>query len=585
MNSASVEESFAGSVADVRTGIRLMETRRSLDSGGVRRLDALLEHVTALVQVGTIRELYNALIEMMQSQMFGATEALVLEGDSDSDLLFSVAASCEELLNRKWTLSERFNRVRRGQIVALKDARGSGEWSGPLSELDDGARAVLHIPVRSTTILVALHPERGFFDREKVMMAGRMVPVMAGVVSRLVRHHHQLQHLRIDGDRQVRREQFVFIKQAARALGAGAAVLDTQGGLGEASDALGELVIEWGGAQEWWTHARGVLSQTPITGAEAIGAEGDETEERRIAKRTVDMVEPSGRRRIFELTFTGQAYRLDDGSVGHVVLVSDVSRWIKAEESLKEARDEAESANLAKSRFLANMSHELRTPLNAIIGYSEMVMEDAEDLGVQEFEGDLDKIHSSALQLLNLINDVLDLSKIEAGKIEMHYTDFDLVALLEEVEHTVHPMVEKNANAFVRDLTDLPGAMTSDREKVRQVLLNLLSNAAKFTEGGEVTLHASGMDRDGREGVCIKVRDTGIGIAQDKLNRLFKAFEQVDASATRQYGGTGLGLAISKRFCEKLGGDITVTSDVGEGSTFTIWLPEIAPEARDARAT
>jgi len=237
------------------------------------------------------------------------------------------------------------------------------------------------------------------------------------------------------------------------------------------------------------------------------------------------------------------------------------------------ARDDAEAANRTKSAFLANMSHELRTPMNAIIGYSEMLAEEAEDAGVEEFIPDLNKIQSAGTHLLSLINDILDLSKIESGKMTVYLEAFDVKSLVEDVAATVKPLLAKNNNQLILNIQPDLGPMTSDLTKVRQTLFNLLSNASKFTENGTITLSTQ-LDQSGlSSNVTFAVQDTGIGMTPEQCGKLFQAFSQADASTTRKYGGTGLGLAISRRFCQILGGDITVASIPGTGSTFTVILP------------
>jgi signal transduction histidine kinase/CheY-like chemotaxis protein len=255
------------------------------------------------------------------------------------------------------------------------------------------------------------------------------------------------------------------------------------------------------------------------------------------------------------------------------------------------AKEAAEQANRTKSAFLANMSHELRTPLNAIIGYSEMLQEEATDVGQDDFVPDLQKIHSAGKHLLALINDILDLSKIEAGKMELYLETFDVRNLIEEVKATIHPLIEKNSNTLVMKTAPDVGTMHADVTRVRQVLFNLLSNASKFTDHGDVTIETLREVRAGEDWIVIRVADSGIGMTPDQLGKLFQAFTQADSSTSRKYGGTGLGLVICRRFCQMMGGDVSVTSDYGHGSVFTVELPaqvmkpKTAAPAKSADAT
>jgi signal transduction histidine kinase len=269
--------------------------------------------------------------------------------------------------------------------------------------------------------------------------------------------------------------------------------------------------------------------------------------------------------------------------IERMVALTDANQKMEREvRDRRLAEAKALEASRIKSSFLANMSHELRTPLNAIIGYTELLIEETEEIGVTVIRPDLQSILTSAHHLLSIISDVLDISKIEAGKVEVTIEPIEVGALIEGLGRTVATLADKNKNTLRLRCPRDVGVLKADRTKVNQILMNLLSNACKFTHEGRIDLVVQKVSHDGRPWFTFAVRDTGIGIEPEDLERLFSPFTQADTSTTRQYGGTGLGLAISRHFAQMHGGDVTVESSPGEGSTFTLRLPA---EVIDPRTT
>jgi signal transduction histidine kinase/CheY-like chemotaxis protein len=282
--------------------------------------------------------------------------------------------------------------------------------------------------------------------------------------------------------------------------------------------------------------------------------------------------------------YSVRAEKQTDDEVG--VLIGSFNEMLvqiqKRDVELEQARVAAERANQAKSNFLSFMSHELRTPLTTIIGFSEMLISDLEAGNHPEWVQDVRRVHDSGKYLLELINDILDISKIEAGKMEIHAEIFSIPALVRDLKDVVGPLVAQRKNRLNIECPEDIGTMQADRIKVRQCLLNLVSNAGKFTEEGLITLSVSRAARDGTDWAVFRVSDTGIGMTPAQIGKLFRAFTQADDSTSRRYGGTGLGLALTKRFCQMMGGDVSVISEPGRGSTFTIELPFNAPKPTSA---
>lgn len=260
-------------------------------------------------------------------------------------------------------------------------------------------------------------------------------------------------------------------------------------------------------------------------------------------------------------------------------LSEEVQERRRTEDELLRAREQAESANTAKSLFLANMSHELRTPLNAIIGYSEMLQEDAADLGYDQISPDLEKINGAGKHLLGIINEILDLSKIEAGRIDISIEPFVVQDVINSVTDTVQPLMATNNNMLKIEAAPNIGTMETDVTRLRQILFNFLSNAAKFTENGEITLRIIRESDVAGDSMVFMVSDTGIGMDQKQLGMVFEPFTQADASTTRKYGGTGLGLTVNREFARLMGGEVSAKSSPGKGATFTVRLPATHPNA------
>ncbi len=297
--------------------------------------------------------------------------------------------------------------------------------------------------------------------------------------------------------------------------------------------------------------------------------------QRVISDPIIDL-EQTARRISEEKDYSNRAEKRGEDEIG--VLIDTFNEMLgeiqQRDVALSNAKGEAESATRAKSVFLASMSHELRTPMNAILGYSEMLLEDAEDDGLEEMADDLRKIRAAGKHLLALINDVLDLSKIEAGKMILYIQQLDVGTLAREVISTIQPLIDKNQNKLEVMIPEVNQVlMRADETKVRQTLFNLLSNASKFTERGKISLEIERHAKAQGDRITFAVRDTGIGMTPEQLKKVFQEFTQADSSTQKQFGGTGLGLSISKKFCIMMGGDITVTSESGKGSVFTVDLP------------
>jgi len=467
--------------------------------------------------------------------------------------------------------------IRRGQVRQVDDLKAASdlpERADPAMD-DPDLTAVLALPLQAFgrtigAIVFATTGATGFSD-EDVKSAVSVASHLAMAVDRF----QQTQALQAARDDALAARQ--QLDEAIGAVSEGFVLYDPEDCLAVFNDKFREM---FGGASDAVVHGARFADIIQAVASRGLVPLGPGGLEGWLAARLEKHRHPGAP---WELQLSDGSWiqvgerRTDDG--GLVGVYTDITELKARETQLAQARDQAMEATRTKSQFLANMSHELRTPLNAVIGLAEMLHEDAVDLGQDDFVEPLERIDRAGKHLLHLINEVLDLSKIEAGKIELHPERFDVAGVVQDAAGTARPLAEQNRNTLnVECAADL-GAMVSDLTRARQIVLNLLSNAAKFTEGGTVTLNASREHADGVDWIVVAVSDTGIGISEAQLARLFQEFSQADSSTTRKYGGTGLGLAICQRLSRMMGGDISVESMPGEGSTFTVRLPAEMPQA------
>ncbi|MBI3374586.1 MAG: response regulator [Betaproteobacteria bacterium] len=444
----------------------------------------------------------------------------------------------------------------------LGDVRGVLEIVHPLDRLAAQSRSVL----QETVILLATIGVLGLFG-------------LALVVGRLRRSSEELEQKVVERTAALRESQDRT-----------QLILDTASDAVIAMDATGSISTEWNPQAEALFGWSRLEAQGRRLSETIIPARYREAHERGLrhfldtgagpvlnTRIEIEALHRDGHEFPVELTILPVRSK---GTVAFTAFVRDITARKRAEaelakknRELADARDQAEEASRTKSTFLANMSHELRTPLNAVIGVTEMLHEDAVDLKRDDELEPLGRVLRAAKHLLALINDILDLSKIEAGKMDIHIESFAIAPLIEDVVQTIATMAAKNGNELVVNCAADIGTMNADQTRIRQALLNLASNANKFTERGTVTISAKRVTEEGREWVTMAVTDTGIGLTPEQIGKLFQEFVQAEASTTRKYGGTGLGLAISRRFCQMMGGDITVASEPGRGSTFVLRLP------------
>ncbi|QDG52834.1 response regulator [Persicimonas caeni] len=510
------------------------------------------------------QETFSQLLELL-SDLLEFEDAFILSTADDGQLK-SVASTCPTFADIVWPSGQLTDRVLGGEPVAVFNTALIPEWkelrerSGACAS---NVTSALHIGLRDkphASLLVCTHPEPAFFAPRHVQLARRfsMLATQALV-------NRDLREMKLRAFERSMRDQFFSVSRDLMG------ILDVDGGFRQLNPAVEDQLGYK--ASELCGHP--FVELVDERDVELVEAElALLAEDRAAVTFEARFCARDGRRRWLQWNMTASQ---EDGLV--YAAGRDITQRRESEErlqnlneELRRARDEALEASQAKSTFLANMSHELRTPLNAVIGYSEMLIE---DMGLEEgasmYVEDLERILTAGKHLLALINDVLDLSKIEAGRMQVHLQSVDLGELLDDIQSTIAPLVAKNQNELVLENTDGVGHLTSDPTKLRQILFNLLSNAAKFTTGGTISVQIDAHET--KDEVVFVVSDTGIGMSEEQLDRVFDAFSQADSSTTRKYGGTGLGLTITRHFCKMLGGGMDVVSTPGEGTTFTVRLP------------
>ncbi len=538
----------------------LVELQVQLEHERARRKesDLLLAGVALLATARDPEAVYAVLVDVLGPLLHFDVAALFLVND---DVLVSMATEDHLLSGVQLRIDPALQRVLRGKSVAVFDTSKQPAWAMQSPALLGRVRSALHIPIfagESVAVLICGHAEKGFFAARHTRTAQRIVPMVSAALLSI-----QGFQLRLKSEQQNQAAAAItahrdLLERALGSVGAGVGYVASSG-LVPLGCTLHEILADWGTPDAWWSHYR---SRLELGNTVRIGD-----------------VSPTGNR------FTHEVTLMETAGDDQLLVVADVTRWVFAEQALQDmnaelviARDTALSENRAKSSFLANMSHELRTPLNAIIGYAELLSEDVQAYKNMEMANDLKRILLAATQLLSLIDDVLDLSKIEAERIDMNMTWVDLDSLLEDVRMTIAPAVEQRGNTLRVTRKVAQDSVWADRERLHQVLLNLVSNATKFTTAGVIDIHVAlrHTDEDGDQ-FAFEVRDTGIGIPADRLEHIFQPFSQADTSTTRRYGGTGLGLTISRSYCELMGGRLMATSTVNVGSTFTVLLPVDCP--------
>ncbi|HFE45018.1 MAG TPA: PAS domain S-box protein [Nannocystis exedens] len=527
--------------------------------------EQLFTGLKVISEAHKVDEIFAGMLAVLRDVLhFDEAFILVFAGEEEPKV---VASTHPDLGNIRWISGSFTRRVLSGKTLALFDISSKSDWQGVPPTLRNCFSAALHVPLaspHSPAMLVCLHTERGFFTAEHSALARRYVGLASQAVQN-AEHATELEAMVIARTEALRHERD-FALQLTMSMAQGLVTTDTtdtQGLITLVNPAFIEL-SGWPATALIGRPLSELLLDTDGRPQDPRKDPDSSTQERLLRCSDGNTV----------LVMISTAPRRSASSDGAIHVFTDLRKRQEIQAALEFARDAAEANSQAKSMFLANMSHELRTPLNAIIGYCELLLEEADERDDQTTSLDLQRIHTSSRLLLELIGNVLDLSKIEAGKIEFFIEKISIPELCRNAITSVEPIALANNNTLLCTTKDDLPTLHADRTKLRQILINLLSNACKFTLHGEVELSVStDPDSQGNDMLTFSVRDTGIGMTPEQVASIFEPFIQADAAPSRRYAGTGLGLTISRHFTELMGGTLEVESEPGKGTTFTVCLP------------
>lgn len=551
-------------INDLRIDLKVAQEHHRIVATQSEQLFTGLKIISESHQVD---ELFSGMLAVLR-EVLRFDEAFILVFGSEGKPNV-VASTHPDLEGIRWLGGSFTRRVLSGKTLALFDISSKHDWQGVAPELRSRFSAALHVPLvspRSPAMLVCLHAERGFFTAKHSTLANRYVGLASQAVQN-AEHATELEATVVARTEALRLERD-FALQLTMSMAQGLVTTDTTNTQGQIT-LVNPAFIELSG---WPADALiGRVLSDLLLDTDSQPEDPRDCHDRDTRECLLRCSDGST-----VLVMLSTAPRRSASSDGAIHVFTDLHKRQEIQAALELARDAAEANSQAKSMFLANMSHELRTPLNAIIGYCELLLEEATDRDDSTTSIDLQRIHTSSRLLLELIGNVLDLSKIEAGKLEFFLENVSIPDVCSDALTSVEPVAEANNNTLCCTTQGNLPTLHADRTKLRQILTNLLSNACKFTLHGDVELHVGAeIDARGNDELTFSIRDTGIGMTPEQVASIFEPFIQADAAPTRRYAGTGLGLTISRHFTEMMGGTLEAASVPGQGTIFTVRLPAL----------